>query len=145
MKLALHYPTAPSACELGGLKDHERKITPRCWDLAAVQGALRLSHLSILLSTTASEDVSTELRWDRNDIKNFFLCLGGHRYNDSEWCLPPAYGNRFAPMAADSYLMGFDRIKAKENQNRLPYVYMKFTVREKSGVIFVFSLHPARF
>lgn len=145
MALALHYPTPPRIHELDGRENHERKITPRCWDLAAVQAALRSSHLSIQLSTTASEDVSTELRWDGNDIKNFFLCLGAHRYNDSEWCLPPEHGNRFAPMAADSYLMGFDRIKAEENQNRQPYVYMKFTVREKSGKILVFSLHPSRF
>jgi hypothetical protein len=48
-------------------------------------------------------------------------------------------------MAADSYVMGFDRIQVKENQNRQPYVYVKFTVREKTQKILVFSLHPSRF
>ncbi len=144
MALALHYPTPPHTHDLDECKDHERKIIPRCWDLAAVQAALDSSHLSIQLSTTASEDVATELRWDRNDIRNFFLCLGSHRYNDSEWCLPPKHGNKFAPMAADSYVMGFDRIKVEENQSRQPYVYVKFTVSEKTNKILVFSLHPSR-
>lgn len=145
MALALHSPTPPDIGELEQCRDHERKITPRCWNLAAVQAALASSHLSIQLSPTATEDVAAELRWDRHDIRNFFLCLGSHRYNDSEWCLPPEHGNRFAPIAADSYVMGFDRIQVKENQNRQPYVYVKFTVREKTQKILVFSLHPSRF
>jgi hypothetical protein len=145
MALALHFPTPPHTYELNGCKDHERKITPRCWDLAAVQAALRAGQLSIELSLTANEDVGAQLPWYGDDIKNFFLCLGSHRYNDSEWCLPPEHGNQCKPMPADSYVMGFDRIKAEENQSRQPYVYVKFTVREKSGRILVFSLHPTRF
>jgi len=145
MAFALHNPTPPHSIELNERNDHERKITSKCWNLAAVQAALESSLLSIKLSTTASADVAAELRWDQNDIRKFLLCLGPHRYKDSEWCLPPEHGNRFKPMAADSYVMGFDRIKEEENQLRQPYIYVKFTVREKASVILVFSLHPSRF
>lgn len=76
--------------------------------------------LSLQLTVKAQAEMATELNWSAGQLNGFFQCLSLGRYNDSEWCLPPNDGNKFGPLAADSYLMGFDKIKLIENQARRP-------------------------
>jgi len=144
MTYSTHTPQLP-AQPLSLCSDVERKIGSRCWDLKAVQSAVSSNELSLNLSFTASEQIVSELNWTSSQVVGFFQALHLGRYNDSEWCLPPSYGNKFGPLAADSYVMGFDRMKLVESQLRVPWVYIKFSVREKSKQILIFSCHPTRF
>lgn len=144
MTFALHQPLLPNV-PLDQCSDRERKINQKCWDLAGVQAALAAKELRMFLSPTASAQIAVELAWSSQDVLAFFKSLPPYRYNDSEWCLPPANGNNFGPMPADSYLMGFDRISGAENQARQPYVYIKFSIREKTKAILVLTCHPSQY
>jgi len=144
MTFALHQPFLPNV-PLDQCSDRERKIDQKCWDLAGVQAALATNDLRMLLSSTASLQINDELAWSFQDVLTFFKSLPSYRYNDSEWCIPPANSNKFGPMPADSYLMGFDRIRGQENQVRKPYIYIKFSIREKAKIVLVLSCHPSRY
>jgi hypothetical protein len=78
------------------------------------------------------------------DVVSFLKNLGVSHYVNSQWCLPPYGANQHAPYPADSYAMGFDRLKRQENQRREPYAYIKFTVVEETGKVLVFSMHESQ-
>lgn len=143
MTFALWTPTPPHV-PLEDCTDAERKIARKCWDLHAVQRALADQTLRVLLTTSAQTAVRDELAWDAGDVAGFINCLSAARYLDSEWCLPSGHNGRFAPMAADSYCMGYNRFKGVENQRTSPWVYVKFTIRIGSMTMLVFSAHPER-
>ena len=143
MTYSLQQPPLPMV-SLEHCTDEERKIVGKCWGLKEVQKALEEGKLTLRLTTKASNEAALELRWRSADAVNFLKCLEVHHYNGSEWCLPPKDGNKFEPVAADSYLMGFDRMSCVESPRRQPYVYMKFAIREVVGEVIVFSLHPTR-
>lgn len=124
--------------------DAQRKIARKCWDLAAVQHALAEGKLRVQLSTGAQTTLRDELGWSGDDLALFIQCLHKARYNDSEWCLPGGNNPKLQPMAADSYCMGFNRIKGGENQKADPWIYFKFTVRAGTLTLMVFSVHPER-
>jgi len=124
--------------------DVERKIAGKCWDLAGVQAALASQALNVTLSASAQATMQVELAWDSSDLVGFFRCLHPARYRDSEWCLPKGHNGKFPALAADTYCMGYSRLKGEENQKTHPWVYMKFTVREKASTVLVYSVHPER-
>lgn len=122
--------------------DAERKIDQKCWNLQAVQEALAAGQLTVELTAGCQEVMLQELGWSSSEIIAFIQSLHKARYLDSEWCLPSKKSHANAPwMAADTYFMGFDRIKGVENQLRDPWVYFKFTVRANTLKLLVFSLH----
>jgi hypothetical protein len=143
MTYSLQQPPLPKV-PLEHCTDEERKISGKCWDLKKVQEGLNAGTLTLSLTTKASTDAALELRWRSADAVNFLKCLEARHYNGSEWCAPPKDGNKFGPLPADSYLMGFDRLSCAESPKRQPYVYMKFAVREDVREVLVFSLHPTR-
>lgn len=142
MPILLHQPDPPPV-PLEQCSDAERRIGRKCWGLEELQQEVSAGRMRIVLTTTAAEDAGVELQWCQADVEAFFLALSAHRYESSEWCLPPQHGNQWGPIAADAYAMGYDRIKEVENQQRRPYIYIKFAVRNRS--VLVFSLHPSRF
>jgi hypothetical protein len=144
MTFALHQPILPNV-PLDQCSDKERKINQRCWNIAGVQAALAADEMRLVLSSTASTQIAIELAWSMQNVYAFFKVLAPYRYYDSEWCRPPAHGNKFGPMPADSYLMGFDRISGAENQLRQPYIYIKFSIREKAKTVLVLTCHPSRY
>lgn len=121
-------------------EDSQRKIDGKCWDLPAIQQALAKNELKVVLSGTAQQQMIEELLWSPDDLVQFIKCLHKGRYNDSEWCLPSQNPNG-QPFKADSYLMGFNRFKGKEHQEAEPWVYFKFTIKEQTLTMLVFSLH----
>lgn len=82
MALALHYPALPTV-DLETCKDHERKITPRCWDLPLVQQGVRTSRLSLVFAPTASASL-LEMNWAVADVRCLICALSASRYRDSE-------------------------------------------------------------
>lgn len=142
MTFALWTPPNPVVPLGAGSTDEERFIERRCWDLAAIQQALLAGSLSVELTSTAAFDAA-QMGWRVRDVCNFFSCLEKRHYKNSQWCFPPADGNRFGPLPADAYLMGFNRMKMQENPRLEPHVYIKFAVREAVGQVLVFSLHPS--
>lgn len=121
-------------------EDRQRKINGKCWDLAKIQGALADGELRIVFSGKAQAQMIEELLWSDEDLIQFINCLHKARYNDSEWCLP-SNNPKVSPMMADSYVMGFNRFKGEENQAAEPWIYFKFTIKEKTMTLLVFSLH----
>lgn len=109
-----------------------------------MQNAVADGQLKIVLSASAQQSIIEELLWSPDDISQFIQCLHKARYNDSEWCLP-SKNRKLAPMKADSYVMGFNRFKCVENQADSPWIYFKFTVRESTLTLLVFSLHRSIF
>jgi hypothetical protein len=144
MTFALHKPILPHVL-LDQCSDQERKIHPKCWDLAGVQAALASNALQFDFSTTATMQINTELSWTMSNVSAFFKALAPCWYRDSEWCLPPTHGNKAGPMEADSYVMGFDKMKGVENYLRQPHVYIKFSIREKAKKVLVLTCHPSRY
>lgn len=142
MTYALWTPSTPVVPMDLGMTDEERLIERRCWDLPAIQQALLSESLSVELTSTAAADAA-QMGWRVRDVVHFLGCLQRRHYNNSQWCLPPADGNRFAPLPADAYLMGFNRMKVQENPRFEPHIYIKFAVREVAGMVLVFSLHPS--
>ena len=124
--------------------DADRKIDGKCWDLQEVQRALIAGELQVLLSPSAQTQLRDELGWSGDELKQFIGCLHKARYHDSEWCLPGGANPKIAPMAADSYCMGFNRIKGEENQKADPWIYFKFTIKANVMTLLVFSVHPER-
>lgn len=122
--------------------DAERLIDGKCWDLAAVQQALSAGLLSMELTTTAAAD-ALELGWRSQDVALFLKSLKPYHFINSQWCVPPADGNRFKPLQSDAYQMGFNRIKGVENPLFEPYLYIKWGVRVKVAVVVVFSFHQS--
>lgn len=122
--------------------DAERKIDRKCWNLQTVQEALAAGQLTVELTAGCQEVMLQELGWSSSEVIAFIQRLHKARYLDSEWCLPSKKSHANVPwMAADTYFMGFDRIKGIENQRRDPWVYFKFTVRANTLKLLVFSLH----
>lgn len=109
-----------------------------------VQAALRAQDLRIMLSTSAEATVQSELMWDSSDVNGFIQCLHPARYINSEWGLPAGHNGKVQPLAADAYVMGFNRFKGEENQRTTPWVYFKFAVRPTAKVMLVLSAHPER-
>lgn len=140
MTYALWTPPAPVVPIDGGSTDEERLIERKCWDLAAIQQALLAESLSIELTSTATLDAS-QMGWRVRDVRNFLGCLEKRHFKNSQWCLPPVDGNRFEPLPADAYLMGFNRMKVQENPRLEPHIYIKFAVQEGTSRVLVFSLH----
>ena len=140
MTIALHAPSLPQT-PLEQCSNAQRKIVGAgpCWDLKAAQTNVSGGVLRFAASPRAGQDLSVELRWDLSVVKGFFLSLDSHHYKDSEWVVPPPQG-----IPADAYLMGFSKFNLARHPNP-GNVYFKFSVREKSGVIFVHSCHPARY
>lgn len=138
---------APSLDEfLSWTLDSQRKIKTRCWNLADVQLGLKSGAVKMTLTTKAQTEIATELRWSQSELLGFFHSLTLARYWDSEWCLPSGHCGRYAPMRADSYVMGYNRFTGIENQMTVPWVYAKFTVRDELPVptVLIFSMHPER-
>jgi hypothetical protein len=144
MTFAIHVPSLPKV-PLERCDDSERKIGRRCWDLHAVQAALSQQKLSLYLTANAQEQASSQLNWNLKQVRGFLESLTLTRYNSSEWCLPPTNGNKFGPLVADSYLMGYDKIFMRENQSRVPYTYFKFAVQETTNAVLILSCHPSQF
>lgn len=122
--------------------DEERLIERKCWDLVAVQQALSDGSLSIQLTTTAEAD-ALQMGWCSSDVVSFFKTLKPYHFINSQWCVPPANGNRFIPLQSDAYEMGFNRMQGVENPRLEPYLYIKWGVREKVAVVIVFSFHQS--
>lgn len=122
--------------------DEERLIERKCWDLAAVQQALSDGSLSIELTTTAAADAG-QLGYRSTEVALFLKSLKPYHYINSQWCVPPADGNRFQPIQSDAYKMGFNRIKGVENTRLEPHLYIKWAVREKVAEVVVFSFHQS--
>ena len=139
MPFHLHFPQLP-VTPLQDCTDHQRKIGAMCWNLPLVQAGLADGTLKLNLTPGAAQRAALELQWTEIEMLSYFYSLGKHRYCDSEWCLPTKSSSKLTGFAADSYSMGFDRIKGEENQKREPYVYSKFTVVGSVSVL-VFSLH----
>lgn len=140
MTFTLHAPQQP-AIPLAQCTDLQRKIVGAgpCWDLEAAKTAVSGRSLKFAISPRAGEDISTELKWELRHARDFFLSLESGFYKDSEWVVPPPQG-----IPADTYLMSFSGLNLVKHSNP-GNVYFKFSVREKSGVIYVHSCHPARF
>ncbi len=142
MSFAVWTPVAPAATSGVPISDEDRFIGHQmCWNIQAVVQAVKDRTLTLLLTPNAQQDVLTELGYCEADIYSFFENLGPHRYINSQWCLPPQAGNKHAPYPADSYAMGFDRVNKVENQQRQPYIYIKFVVVEATKKVLIFSMH----
>lgn len=137
MSFDLHQPEPP----VSGAHDAARKIGRRVWHLQRLQDALRAEQVALMLSSSASNDLATDLFWDMEDVRQFFLSLESHRYRSSAWCLPPKQAKTAHPSPADVYVMGYDRFSREECQRRPP-IYIKFAL--KQNLIYVFSLHFSR-
>jgi hypothetical protein len=124
------------------VEDAERKIAGKCWDLQAAQDALAKGELKVVLSSAAQASMVEELLWSDDDVTQFIKCLHKARYNGSEWCLP-SKNPKAQAMAADSYVMGFNRFKGIENQAADPWIYFKFSIRSNTLTLLVFSLHAS--
>jgi hypothetical protein len=142
MVFALWTPPLPVVPVDSDSTDDERLIARKCWNLAEVQEALLDGRLEVELTSAASSDAEL-LGWRLSDVVRFLGCLEKRHFKNSQWCLPPADGNRHGPLPADAYVMGFNRLKALENPRFEPHVYIKFTVRERVGQVQVFSLHQS--
>ncbi len=142
MTFALWTPPKPVLPVNSASTDEERLIERKCWDLVAIQQAVLAGSLFVELTSAATLDAS-KLGWRMADVLHFLGCLEKRHYKNSQWCLPPAHGNRFEPLPADAYLMGFNRTKMQENPRFEPHIYIKFGVRENAGKVLVFSLHAS--
>jgi hypothetical protein len=140
MTMALHHPVAPTV-DLETCKDHERKISRACWNLPLVQQGVRTSRLSLVFSPSASASLQ-EMNWDSADVRHLICALTAGRYWDSEWCYVGQQRPQGAPLAADSYVLGFNRMKGVENQLTRPWHYVKFTVREAKSKLLILRIHP---
>lgn len=143
LTLQLWSPPLPIS-PLNVCSDAERRIAARCWDLAGVQAALRAGSLQVTMSPTAAASMQHELNWTPADLLGYMHCLHPARYRGSEWGLPAGHGGKVAPLAADVYVMGFNRIRGEENQKTVPWVYFKFALRPNVGIVLVLSAHPER-
>lgn len=85
-----------------------------------------------------------ELNWGQEDLLGYFHCLHGARYRSSEWGLPAGHAGKVEPLAADVYVMGYNRIRGEENQRTVPWIYFKFALRPKIGIVLVLSAHLER-
>ncbi len=140
MSFSLHEPESPEK-DLNECTDAERRIARRVWDLPAVQAAIGSGRLVVLPSASASLDLSYS-NWSTDDLKRYLCTLSAGRYSKSEWC---AVSSRAPPLAADVYLMGFNRMMGVENQATRPWKYVKFSVRPTNSKVIVLSCHDAQF
>lgn len=124
--------------------DEERKIGERCWNLEFVRINLE-RNLKVQFSHGASITAMEELSWCIDDAKAFIRKLHRFHYLDSEWAFASRRTTaKSVPLAADAYVMGFDRMKGVENPRREPHVYFKFTVIERPDVdplLLILSAH----
>jgi len=144
MTFAIWKPPQPDVKNDVSVSDQVRFIQRKCWDLTKVIEAVKDESLMVEMTTKAQSEAFIELKYSYADVVSFLKNLGVSHYVNSQWCLPPYGANQHAPYPADSYAMGFDRLKKQENQRREPYAYIKFTVVEETGKVLVFSMHESQ-
>jgi hypothetical protein len=144
MTFALWDPPAPAYDNSVSVSEEDRVFTPKCWDLPKINKALGEGTLNIRLSQTAQYDYFHDLKFNRSNIFSFLKLLESRHYVNSQWCLPPADGNHHVALPADSYSMGFNRMKEIENVRLEPHVYIKFAVIAATNTLMIYSLHYKR-